>query len=199
MVPRCLGLTGGIGAGKSTALAGFAACGAATLSSDDVVHTLYAQDDVRDLVRGRFGDGVLRADGSVDRSRLADRAFADPAGIQFLEQILYPRIRAARAVWVRDRRSEGRWPLLVIEVPLLFEADLVDEFDAVLVVSASRSIRRERVMARGQNFGERADRQWGEERKREAADRAYLNDGDLEALDGWVRAVFSEFATPVPL
>jgi dephospho-CoA kinase len=197
MVPRCLGLTGGIGAGKSTALAGFAACGAATLSSDDVVHDLYAQDDVRDLVRERFGAEVFHADGSVDRQALAARAFADPAGIRFLEGVLYPRIQVARDAWVRARRAEGHWRLLVVEVPLLFEAGLVGTFDAVLVVSAAESTRRERIGSRGQNFAERADRQWTEERKLAAADRAFLNDGDPRLLDEWVHAVFTEFATPV--
>jgi dephospho-CoA kinase len=196
MVPRCLGLTGGIGAGKSTALAGFAACGAATLSSDDVVHGLYARDDVRELVRERFGAVVFRDDGSVDRSALGERAFADPAGITFLEGILYPRIQEVRDAWVVARRAEGLWPLLVVEVPLLFEADLAGEFDAVLVVSASERVRRGRVTARGQDFGERADRQWTEERKLGAADRAFVNDGDPESLDDWVHGVFKDFATP---
>jgi len=86
--------------------------------------------------------------------------------------------------------------LLVVEVPLLFEAGLAEEFDAVVVVSASEELRRERVQARGQDFGERADRQWSEDRKIAAADRAFVNDGDIAALEGWVRGVFAEFARP---
>jgi dephospho-CoA kinase len=194
--PRCLGLTGGIGSGKSTALAAFAACGAATLSSDDVVHALYAQDDVRKLVRDRFGVGVVRADGTVDRQALGARAFAEPDGIGFLQGILFPRIHAVRDGWIRDRRAEGNWPLLVVEVPLLFEAGLATSFDAVLVVTAPEQVRRARVAERGQDFAARSDRQWTEERKVAAADRAYVNDGDAARLRAWVTEVFAEFATP---
>jgi len=191
-----LGLTGGIGSGKSTALAQFAARGAATLSSDDVVHALYAQDDVRESVRERFGEEVFGADGAIDRRALGARAFADPDGIRFLEGVLFPRIHRARDAWIRDRRAEGRWPLLVVEVPLLFEADLAGSFDAVLVVTAPEDVRRTRVTARGQTFGERAGRQWTEDRKVSAADRAFVNDGDRARLEAWVAEVFAEFATP---
>jgi dephospho-CoA kinase len=194
--PRCLGLTGGIGSGKSTALAAFAACGAATLSSDDVVHTLYAQDDVRKLVRDRFGAVVLAPDGRIDRRALGARAFDDPDGISFLQDLLFPRIHRARDAWIRERRAEGRWPLLVVEVPLLFEAGLEASFDAVLVVTAAEDIRRARVAERGQDFGERADRQWTEERKVAAADRAFVNDGDPDRLEAWVAEVFREFVKP---
>lgn len=195
-MPRCLGLTGGIGSGKSTALAAFAACGAATLSSDDVVHGLYAQDDVRKLVRDRFGAGVFGPDGAIDRRALGARAFTDPDGIGFLQDLLYPRIHAARDAWIRARRADGRWPLLVVEVPLLFEAGLAASFDAVLVVTAAEDVRRARVAERGQDFGERAERQWTEARKVAAADRAFVNNADPARLDAWVAEVFAEFATP---
>lgn len=191
-----MGLTGGIGSGKSTALAAFAACGAATLSSDDVVHALYAQDDVRDAVRERFGAGVVDPNGAIDRGALGARAFADPDGIPFLQGLLFPRIQRARDAWIRDRRAEERWPLLVVEVPLLFEAGLGASFDAVLVVTAPADVRRARVTARGQDFGERADRQWTEERKVQAADDAFVNDGGPAQLDAWVRRVFAEYAIP---
>lgn len=193
--PPCVALTGGIGSGKSTALAAFAACGAATLSSDDVVHALYAREDVRECVRQRFGPDVLRPDGSVDRDALGPKAFGDPSGIAFLEELLFPKVRDARDAWVRDRRAEGHWPLLVVEVPLLFEAGLQDEFDAVLVVTASADLRRARVVARGQQFGERAGRQWTEQQKVAAADRAFVNDGPPARLEAWVQGVYREFAT----
>ena len=194
--PHCLGLTGGIGSGKSTALAAFAACGAATLSSDDVVHALYAQDDVRNLVRDRFGEAVVGPDGAIDRAVLGARAFAEPDGIRFLQDLLFPRIHEARDAWIQARRRERRWPLLVVEVPLLFEAGLEDRFDAVLVVTASEEVRRARVRQRGQDFGARADLQWPEARKAAAADRAFVNDGDPARLDAWAAGVFAEYATP---
>ena len=113
-----------------------------------------------------------------------------------MQSILFPRIHAVRDAWVRDRRAEGRWPLLVVEVPLLFEAGLAASFDAVLVVTAPEQVRRARVAERGQDFAARSALQWTEERKVAAADRAYVNDGDPARLRAWVMKVFAEFATP---
>jgi dephospho-CoA kinase len=198
-VPPCLGLTGGIGAGKSAALAEFARLGAAVLSSDAVVHGLYARPDVVAAVRDRFGPGVLAPDGTVDRAALGARAFAEEGGIRFLEDLLHPRIGAEREAWIaRARAADPPPPLLVCEVPLLFEAGLRDRFDAVLVVTASPEVRRARVEARGQSFAARAGRQWDEERKVAAADHHLVNDGDLAALHAWVAEVFRAHAVAAP-
>ncbi len=191
--PRCLGLTGGIGSGKSTALAGFAAHGAATLSSDAIVHELYGLPDVQATVRARFGADVFCADGGVDRARLGAIAFAQEGGIAFLEAMLFPRIRAYRDEWIAARRAEGSWPLLVVEVPLLFEAGVAGQFDAVIVITASEDVRRARVSARGQNFSERADLQWPEARKVAAADLVYVNDGSTADLDRWTADVIAQY------
>lgn len=173
--------------------------GAATLSSDAVVHGLYARPDVIAAVTERFGRDVLHPDGSVDRSALGARAFAEPGGIRFLEELLHPRIGAARQEWVAHQRSaDPPPPLLVCEVPLLFEAGLRDMFDAVLVVTASEPVRRARVEARGQAFSQRAGLQWDEDRKVAAADHAHVNDGDLAALEAWVAHMFARYAGPRP-
>lgn len=173
--------------------------GAATLSSDAVVHGLYARPDVIAAVTERFGSDVLHPDGSVDRSALGARAFAEPGGIRFLEELLHPRIGAARQEWVAHERSaDPPPPLLVCEVPLLFEAGLRDMFDAVLVVTASEPVRRARVEARGQAFSQRAGLQWDEDRKVAAADHAHVNDGDLAALEAWVADMFARYAGPRP-
>ncbi|MCU0307659.1 MAG: dephospho-CoA kinase [Thermoleophilia bacterium] len=190
-----MGLTGGIGSGKSAALAAFARCGAAVLSADAVVHALYADREVRAAVRERFGPGVIGPGGEVDRAALGARAFAEEGGIRFLEDLLHPRVGAAREAWVAARRAEDPPPpLLVCEVPLLFEAGLADRFDAVLVVTASEAVRRARVEARGQRFAERVGRQWDEGAKVAAADCAFTNDGDLDALGTWVAGCFARHA-----
>lgn len=193
--PRCLGLTGGIGAGKSAALAAFAACGAATLSADDAVHRAYADPEVRDRVVERFGRGVLREDGAVDRAALGARAFAEPEGIAFLEGLIHPRVRAGREGWVAEaRRRVPPPPLLVCEVPLLFEVGATGDFDAVLVVTADATTRRRRVAARGQDFDGRSARQMPEAEKVARAHRTFVNDGDLAALRAWVAERFAEYA-----
>ncbi|MCB0873093.1 MAG: dephospho-CoA kinase [Thermoleophilia bacterium] len=195
--PRCLGLTGGIGAGKSTALAAFAAAGAATQSSDQVVHDLYLDPEVIAAVRERFGDDVLDPDGTVDRRRLGALAFAQEGGVAFLERLLHPRIGPARDRWIAQQRAlPAPPPLLVCEVPLLFESGLADGFDAVLVVTAGERLRRRRVQERGQDFDARAARQWSEADKIAAADEVFENDGSLSDLHEWVADVVRRYARP---
>jgi dephospho-CoA kinase len=193
--PPCLALTGGIGSGKSEALAAFADCGAAVLSSDEVVHDLYRDPEVIEVVVRRFGPSVVGDGGAVDRSALGALAFAAPGGIEFLEGLLHPLVEARRRAWVEEQgRREPAPPLLVCEIPLLFEGGGEAAFDAVLVVSASDEVRRARVEARGQRFAERGERQLPEAAKRSRADRWFMNDGTLEALAGWVAERFREYA-----
>lgn len=194
--PPCLGLTGGIGSGKSAAIDAFARRGAAVLSADAVVHRLYDDPAVVAAVRVRFGEDVVDGSGLVNRTLLGDRAFADDSGIAFLESLLHPRIALAREAWTVEQRSQVPVPpLLVCEVPLLFEAGLEGTFDGVIVVTASEPVRRMRVEERGQKFDERRVHQMDEESKVAAADEAYLNDGSLDDLQEWVDAVMTRYAT----
>lgn len=189
-----LGLTGGIGAGKSEALAAFARAGAAVLSSDGIVHRLYDDAQVRDAVAERFGPGVIAPDGSVDRARLGARVFGDRDAVGFLERLLHPRIRAARERWIADRCASDPPPsLLVCEVPLLFEAGLDGLFDAVVVITAPDDVRRARVEERGQDFAARTAHQIPEADKVERADHVYVNDGSLEDLQSWVDRLHARY------
>jgi dephospho-CoA kinase len=194
-----LGLTGGIGSGKSEALRAFAGLGAATLSSDDAVHAAYGRPEVVDRVRARFGDAVIDADGSVDRSRLGPRAFAEEDGLAALEAIVHPLVGRAREEWIAAQAdADPPPPLLVCEVPLLYEVGLAGLFDAVLVVTASDDVRRARVEARGQDFAARAAHQMPEAEKVARADAHFVNDGDREALRAWVADRYAEYAGRSP-
>ena len=165
------------------------------LSADEVVHGLYADPEVARVVADRFGSAVLREDGAVDRGRLGARAFAEEGGIAFLEELLHPLVEQRRREWVaaQDLRDPAP-PLLVCEVPLLFEAGAEDRFDAVLVVTASEETRRARVEGRGQRFEERSGRQVDEAEKVARADHAYVNEGSLADLEAWVAERFAEYA-----
>jgi dephospho-CoA kinase len=164
------------------------------LSADAVVHGLYEQPDVIAQVRDRFGPDVFDRAGAVDRVALGSRAFDEDDGMAFLERLLYPRIGAARKQWIAEASARTPPPpVIVCEVPLLFEAGLADEFDAVLVVTASEQVRRARVAERGQDFDSRSARQMDEAAKVAAADMAYVNDGTLAELDAWVAAVVDRF------
>ena len=183
--PLLVGLTGGIGSGKSEALAAFARHGAVTLSSDAVVHELYLRPDVKAAVAARFGPDVLAGDGEVDRSRLGAAAFAEPDGLRFLEGLLHPLV-GEELVRCTAAASERGDALVVHEVPLLFEADLEGRYDLVVLVTAPDELRRARAGAR---FDQRSSSQLPEADKRARAGVTYVNDGSLDELDAWVAAL----------
>lgn len=182
MVPF-IGLTGGIGAGKSTALEALQRLGAATLSTDAVVHELYGSDEVRDAVVARWGEEVA-PDGTVDRDAVAARAFGSDADRAWLEELLWPRVGARVAAWreeVGARRPAPR--AAVVEVPLLFEAGMDGVFDATIAVVADEPVRAKRAAARGHTaVDERATRQLAQAEKAERATFAVANSGTEEEL-----------------
>lgn len=193
--PALLALTGGIGSGKSIALAALERLGAATLSSDDVVASVYRDPAVAAVVRERFGADAIDGNGGVDRAALGTMAFAEPDGIEFLESLIHPRVAEARHGWVdREMRRQPPSPVLVCEVPLLFEVGAEGDFDAVLVVTASEAIRRVRVSARGQDFEGRRARQLPEGEKVARADEVFVNDGTEADLEAWAGEMFAKYA-----
>jgi dephospho-CoA kinase len=179
-----IGLTGGIGAGKSTALAALERLGAAVLSTDAVVHELYASDEVRDAVLERFGPDVAPG-GVVDRSVLATRAFATPEQRAWLEGLLWPRVGARMAAWREGLEHADPPPrAAVVEVPLLFEAGMEGAFDATIAVLADERLRSERAAARGHEaLDERGQRQLSQAEKAERATYVVLNDGTVDELE----------------
>jgi len=179
-----IGLTGGLGAGKSTALAALQRLGAVTLSTDAVVHELYASDEVRDLVVDRWGPDVA-PDGVVDRAAIARHAFADPDERAWLEQQLWPRV-GARVIAFRQEAGarEPRPVAAVVETPLLFEAGMEAAYDATIAVTAPEDVRAERAAARGHAaVDERAARQLTQEEKASRATYSVVNDGDVAQLE----------------
>jgi dephospho-CoA kinase len=183
-------LTGGIGAGKSTALEALGRLGAAVLSTDRVVHELYDDPEVRDAVVERFGDAVAR-DGKVDRSALARAAFATSEGRQWLEGLLWPRVGARIAGW-REELDEAEPPPRagVVEVPLLFESGMDNVFDATIAVVAEEDVRAQRAGARGHEaLDERGARQLTQAEKAQRATHVVTNDGSVEELERKLSAI----------
>jgi dephospho-CoA kinase len=180
-----IGLTGGIGAGKSTALAALERLGAAVLSTDRVVHELYASAEVRDAVRTRFGEAVVASDGTVDRAALARAAFATGEGREWLEGLLWPRVGARMAAWREELAAAPAPPCAaVVEVPLLFESGMDGAFDATIAVIADEDVRAERAGARGHEaLAERAARQLSQREKSRRATYTVRNDGTEAELE----------------
>ena len=184
--PLAVAITGGIGAGKSEALKAFARHGAATISSDDVVHELYEDEDVKAALRERYGDGVFDGD-DVIRAAVGAIVFSDRGELTWLEQLLHPKVMARTDAW---REELARLPdppaLAVNEVPLLYEAGAEDRFDAVVVITAPPDVRAERA---GDRLDEREERLISDEIKAARADFAFVNDGSLDGLDDFIRDV----------
>ncbi len=189
--PIAVAITGGIGAGKSEALAAFARHGAAVISSDDIVHRLLSEDEnVRAGIAERFGKGVFDDDGHVDRGAIAEIVFADPEALAWLEGLLHPLVVQEYMSW-RERLAEGEDPppLTATEVPLLYEVGGQDRFDVVVVVTAPPSVRTGRTEVDAE---EREPRLLPDSVKVAQADFAYVNDGSLEELDDFVKGVVRE-------
>jgi dephospho-CoA kinase len=179
-----VGLTGGIGSGKSEALAAFERLGAAVLSSDAVVHDLLGSAEVRDLVADRWGERVI-VDGRIDRRALAEIVFGQPDELSWLEGVLFPRVGERIAAWRADlERSADAPDLAVVEVPLLFEAGIEEAFDATVAVVAGEAEHRRRAGERDHRGIEgRLARQFSEEEKASRADYVVRNDRTLSDLE----------------
>jgi len=193
-----VGLTGGMGAGKSTALAALERLGATTISSDAVVHELWASDaSLRQAVVDRWG-AEMAPDGVIDRSAVAERAFADPAERAWLERLLWPLVSARVAAWLAAARAErasgaASHRAAVVEVPLLFEAGQEGIYDATIVVIADEAVRHARAADRGHaSLDERAARQLSQEEKAARATFVVRNDGSERDLERQLSSVLDK-------
>jgi dephospho-CoA kinase len=200
-----IGLTGGIGSGKSTAADRFAALGCDVLDVDGVAREVVAPGEpaLEEIAR-RFGPGVLRPDGSLDRPALAAVVFADDAARHDLDRITHPRV-AARIVeriqeLVQDRRSSAPH-LIVVDHPLLVETDQASRFDAVVVVEVDAEERIRRLVE-GRGLPEHDARariavQADDAARRAVATHVLDNHGDVAALHAQVDALHAELLTHV--
>ncbi len=169
--------------------------GAATLSTDAVVHDLYGTAEVRDAVVARWGPGVAPG-GTVNRAAIARHAFAAPDERAWLEGLLWPLV-GARVAAFREREAARvpPPPALVVETPLLFEAGLADMYDKTLVIVADEAVRTERAGARGHAaIDERTSRQLTQEEKAARGDIVVRNDRDLSTLEQELATVLEKLS-----
>jgi dephospho-CoA kinase len=193
--PPFVGLTGGIGAGKSEALAALARLGAATISADAVVHDLYENPEVRAAVVARWGREVAPS-GRVDRARVAKHAFASEDDRAWLERLIWPKVGERIAEWrAIEAQREPAPRALVVETPLLFEAGLESAYDATIAITADEDVRAQRAGARGHEaLDERAARQLTQKEKAARATFAVANSGTLEELERELSAVLEKLS-----
>jgi dephospho-CoA kinase len=148
------------------------------------VHDLYDDPTVRDEVVARFGESVA-PDGVIDRSAVAQRAFASEEGRNWLEGMLWPRVGTRIGQWREQlERAEDPPRAAVVEVPLLFEAGMDNAFDATIAIVAEEELRARRAGARGhQALDERSARQLSQQEKADRATYVVVNDGTIEELE----------------
>jgi dephospho-CoA kinase len=189
--PIAVAITGGIGAGKSEALYAFQKAGAATVSSDEIVHHLLRADpEVKEAIVRELGADVLDEDGNVDRKRVAKVVFGDRAKLDFLERLLHPRVAAEYLAWREGLAQLPNPPrVCVTEVPLLFETGGDERFDKVVVITAPAKLREQR---RRVPRDDRDQRLLPDREKVKRADFHYVNTGTLEDLDAWVAGVMEK-------
>jgi dephospho-CoA kinase len=179
--PLTIGLTGGIAAGKSEALAAFSRLGAATLSSDAVVHELLDSQPLVGRLTERWGEEIA-PDGTVDRARVGEIVFADPDQLTWLEQQIHPLVGERIGGWLAGLSAETE--VAVIEVPLLFESGMEKAFDTTVAVVTADELRRERAAARGHALvDEREARQLAQGEKAARAEYIIENHGSIEDLE----------------
>ncbi len=187
MPPLTIGLTGGIAAGKSEALAAFERLGAATISSDAVVHELLDSEPLLGRLVERWGEDVAPG-GRVDRRRIGEVVFADPEQLGWLEGQIHPLVGERIGAWLGSLPAGTE--IAVVEVPLLFESEMESAFDTTVAVVAAEDVRRARAEARGHALvGEREARQLAQGEKAARAEHVIENDGAVEDLEGALSAL----------
>lgn len=194
-MPFCVGLTGGIGSGKSTAAGLFGELGAAIVDTDAISHELTRTGGrAMGAIQEVFGAAYVAADGGLDRSRIRERVFGDPAAKSSLEAILHPMIRTV----ARERVDAARAPYIILVVPLLLETGAYRDFvRRVLVVDCSEARQIERATRRSKLTAEMVQAimatQLARAERRARADDVLDNDGGLAALRPQVAALHAQY------
>src|ERR1700730_2808636 len=189
-----LGLTGSIGMGKSTTAKLFAEAGVPVYDADATVHRLYEGDAVPAIEAAFPG---TTADGKVDRARLSARVVHDPAAMKQLEGIVHPMLGASRQKFLHDAEQSGA-PVAVVDVPLLFETGGEKRVDAVVVVTTTPEIQRQRILTRENMTGEKLDailaRQLPDAEKRKRADFVVDTSHGLDPVRAQIRDILDQAA-----
>ncbi|MEX0323461.1 MAG: dephospho-CoA kinase [Puniceicoccaceae bacterium] len=188
-----IGLTGGIGCGKSTALTFFRQCGAEVMETDALVRDMLSSDpELISEVEAVFGEEVIDCEGIVDRAKLAAKVFHNSEALASLESLIHPRVRNH---WMRALGESH--PVLIVEIPLLFEKDLQEHFTLTICLSSHPELQEQRLKARGMSESQiqyRKERQFSLEEKMRRADIILHNNGSLEHLKEQVEQVMKRFS-----
>ncbi len=189
-----LGLTGSIGMGKSTTAKLFEEAGVPVYDADAAVHKIY-EGEAAPAIEAAFPGTTVN--GKVDRNKLSAKVVHDPAAMKRLEQIVHPMLGASRQKFLRDAEQSGA-PVAVVDVPLLFETGAEKRVDAVVVVTTTPEIQRQRILSRDNMTGEKLDailaRQLPDAEKRKRADFVVDTSGGLDPVRARIRDILDQAA-----
>lgn len=176
-----VGLTGGIGCGKSTVLKYFSRLNWKTLDADTICHTLYEKKtEMFSAIHKRWGKRIIRKDGTVNRKKVSEIVFNDKDELIWLNSLLHPKVLETAKKAALESKED-----VIFDVPLLFEADWKNEFDATIAVWTSKKIQRKRLLKRGWSSAEinrRINSQMPAEEKLEKADFGLVNNSSHSLL-----------------
>lgn len=188
-----IGLTGGIGSGKSTVAQFFADLGAVVIKADDLAREVVAEGGrAHAAVLAHFGSEIIGFDGKVDRAKLAQIVFNDPEELKTLEHITHPAVQAELRARLDSQPDDA---IIVYEIPLLIEKNLFEKFDKTIAVISDLSLREARAIDRGvsaEDFAARVANQTTDVEREKLTDFTIYNNGDLKDLKQEVAKVFAE-------
>jgi dephospho-CoA kinase len=194
-VKPIIGIAGGIGSGKSSVAKIFGEEKCLVIDSDAAVSEAYKRPEVLEPVKQWWGPGVLQPDGQINRAKIAELVFSDPEQRKKLEALIHPLVHKARETLMAENAEDAQIPAFVWDTPLLFEAGLNWQCDAVVFVESPLELRQERLARnRGWKPGQliqRENLQWPLDKKREISDYVVVNTADAEYARGQVRQVLS--------
>lgn len=196
-----IALTGGAGAGKSTAARYFEGLGAAVVDLDDLGREVLEEPDVRDQLAEAYGVGILDHEGLIDRARLAEAAFVGPHSANRLDEITHPRILRRLHAELDEITADGIEDVVVVEIPLLNRVPSeIDRSDAVVAIEAPVAVRVERLVRRGLTEADARRRiavQATDEERRALATAVVVNDADEATFQGRLGVVWSHLVGPI--
>ncbi len=190
MLPMVIGLTGGIGCGKTLAASFFGQRGYIVVNADQLARQVLESPAVCALLKQRWGSAALGSDGLPNRPWIAAKVFADEAERAFLESVTHPEVSRLRQAAVSDPNQR-----YIVEIPLLFEKNLTAEFKAVVCVACSDAVRLQRLQGRGVEVGEAKRRiasQMPLDEKVKKSDYVLWNDGEASFLESQVQKLISQ-------
>lgn len=195
---KIVGLTGGIGTGKSTAEEIFKRLGAYVIDADSIVHQLYKQQHIKEKLKQIFTEDIFDNNQEVDRKKVAKIVFSDKIKRKALEDIIHPEVNKYIDEWLNQIEKNNPDAVAIVSVPLMIETGSYKKYKKIILVYAPKELQIERLIKKGYSYEEavsRIDAQMDIEEKLKYADYVIINTSTLENLENQVKRVFDEIKT----